>query len=184
MFRLEPGDEMRARIGFDLAKAEEGVHFVDVAADRAGEPFEPMNDRIGLVLQRVRPLPQLHQHRVEQSEALRILMADHLLRELDEGTRDAEQAGRRGRRRGGRAEQIGLLAGDFPEHLGGRGPDQSQSARRLSPAVEIVGRGEADGADRPPVNRARCHDHTPFGPFRRSTDERDSRFPVRRSSQI
>ncbi len=161
MSGLEPGDEARPIVRLHLTEAQESMHLVQVAADNARHVLQPVDEGVGLVVQRVRPLAQFHQHRVEQSEALWLPVADHLLRQRDEGARDTEQASGRRWGRGGRAEQAGFFAGHLPDYLGGRGADQSERPRRLAPALEIVGRREPDGADRPPFSRERRQRRSP-----------------------
>ena len=72
MLRLEPGDEPRAVRRLDLAKADEGGHFVPVAPHRALHILKPTDERVARDLEKSRRFAMSEQSRVEQVVARRL----------------------------------------------------------------------------------------------------------------
>jgi hypothetical protein len=54
MVRLEPGDHARPALVLDLAEAHKGVHLVRVTAHLLGHALQPLHQRIGAILHRLR----------------------------------------------------------------------------------------------------------------------------------
>ena len=87
---LEPGDEALAILALDPAEAQEGVHLVQIAADRARHAVEPMHQRIARhVEQRALAVQDAPDQAVEQGVALRIAVADDEPDQLADARRKA-----------------------------------------------------------------------------------------------
>ena len=139
MVGLEEGDEASTLAFLYFAEADKGVHLVRVAAHFLGELFQPVDQRVGAVLQRPAVGLELPQHGVEQGEALRVRMADGGPGQVDERLGDGEH--RRAASRGHRplaAEQLAILPAHLPDDAHWRHAGHDQFARRVAPAVEIV----------------------------------------------
>ena len=143
------------RLGPDLAEAHEGAHLVDVAAHRLGEPFEPADERVGVVLHQLRlGRAAATSRRVEQREPLGVAWQITPRARSMNGLRHGE---RRARRRGGARRcpanrSPAVVAATCHTTVGRRDIGLHQPAHGVAPAVEIVRRGER-GSLRPRQRR-------------------------------
>ena len=91
---LEPGDEALVAVDLDPAEADEGVHLVQVAADRLGHALEAEHQRVGGDLEQVAlAVEETPDQRVEKRVALGVAVADH---KADQVVGGAGQGDRRG----------------------------------------------------------------------------------------
>ena len=169
---LEPRDEalltrfrhLAAPVGgADIAEPYEGAHLVDVAADALVEVVQPPDERVGRVVEQLRPVAQRRQRGVEEGEPFGVGVADHASGDVEERLGDGEHRFGRQRRRLAAAEQVGRRVADLPDDLLAGHARRRQPARRGAPAVEVVGPGE-DGGGHCPMPAASCQ-RTP-APYR------------------
>ena len=138
---LEPGDEALVAVGLDPAEADEGMHLVQVAADRLGHALEAEHQRVGGDLEQVAlAVEETPDQRVEKRVAFGIAVAHN---EADQVVGGAGQRDRRGvvaadvreKRRHTAAGPADLLR---PEAGGG------ELAHGLAEAGEVGAGGERD----------------------------------------
>ena len=87
VIRLEPGDEhLATAIGHvDTAKADEGVHLVDIAANGFLPSCRLHDIGIGGDVQQARLSAQPPEKSIEQGKALGMAVADRVSREVEKG---------------------------------------------------------------------------------------------------
>ena len=150
MLGLEPGDEAGGLVVLDFAKAQERAHLVDVAPYPLGQRVEPPHQRIGAVLDQPALAAKPEEQGIEQREPLGIARHRDAAGQVEERARH-RKAGRcdpgGGRGKVVRAgKQVGRLAADLPHHVVGWDALGRKHARRIAPAVEIIGFGKGDDA--------------------------------------
>ena len=143
---FEPGDVARRAIRHrQFAEADEGAHLVHVAPDILGHPFDPPDQRIGLIAHQAGLRADADQQGVEQREAFGIAVAERGARQIDERARHGEGTG--GGIGGGFVpEQIGRSLAHLPDDILRRDPRKRQRARGGAPSVEIILAGQRCGA--------------------------------------
>jgi hypothetical protein len=152
VIRLEPGDVAGDAVGGQcFAKAHEGVHFMQIAADRLAHHLEPVDQAV----RRIREQASLAvagapDQLVEQGVAFGVAVADH------RGDQVGERAGqhhRRGVAFGIGAEQVAARGG-VPHHAIRRRIGREQAADRAAKPVLIRAGRERDACGQ--SNRLNC----------------------------
>ena len=117
---LEPGDEALVSVDLGSSEADEGMHLVQVAADRLGHAFEAEHQRVGGDLEQVAlTVKETPDQRVEKRVALGVAVADDEADQVVGGARQGDRRGivaadvRKKRRHttGGPADLLGPKAG-------------------------------------------------------------------------
>jgi hypothetical protein len=142
MLRLKPRDEAFLVLIVDqAAKAQKGVHFVDVATDRFRHLLQAVDERIALHLQKCAlAVEDTPNQSVEQRVAFPITVADHQLDELADSPRQRDRPGRT--QTFAREEDRHVLG--FPHNSRRRDPSGDQRSHSISEAIEIGAWCEGD----------------------------------------